>query len=110
MAQDTSEIAIEFVPASTPPIYCDGVWGGPTSRNYLSICFYLDRWPLPKTVIHQVTPNNLIGPEVERDVQKGLRREVVTEVIIDLLTAKDMIVWLQQQVESMEKSALARST
>ncbi len=105
MAEESPPERIEFhyiKGSAFRVVHADGVWGGPTSRGYITMAFYSERSPIPQSLVHEVTEGKL-GPEVERVTKKGVVREVDVEVMIDLDLAKSFQRWLTEKIEALEQ-------
>lgn len=84
-------------------VHCDGVWGGATPRGLISMNFYSERVTIPQKVTYTVSESSLIGSEIKRESKEGFIREVDCAVMLDLNTAKSLIVWLQEHINAIEK-------
>ena len=72
-------------------VHCDGVWGGATPRGLISISFFSERNPIPKTVSHaRPEQGQPLGEEISRKAKGGIIREVDVAVIMDLQMAKSL--------------------
>ena len=91
-------------------VHGDGVWGGVTSRGYISMSFYSERPPIPQKVVHKVTEANTLGDEVldDREMKEGVIREVGVEVLVDLPMAQSLLYWLREKVDFMENQLAAQ--
>jgi hypothetical protein len=85
-------------------IHADGAWGGITPRGTIILSFWSERPPIPKQIVHQVTPEGL-GEEIkgEREGRDAMIREVEVSVIMDIGAAKAFLAWLQEKVSAAEK-------
>lgn len=86
-------------------IHADGVWGGPTPRGYISMSFFSERIPIPRRLVYEVPKSGIIAgnaPPKETETKQGIIREVEADIMVDLETAKSMLVWLQEKVDALE--------
>ena len=89
-------------------VHADGVWGGPTPRGYITMSFYSERLPIPRSMTHELkppepnSPDRILGQEIARDSKKGIVREVEVEIMVDLVMAKSLIGWLKEKVQTLE--------
>ena len=108
MAEDNPKtIVYHYIKANGfQVVHGDGVWGGVTSRGYISMSFYSERPAIPRKVVHEVTEANTLGDEVlaEREMKGGVIRQVGVEVLVDLPMAKSLLLWLQEKVDFVEKN------
>jgi len=86
-------------------VHADGVFGGMTPRGGILLNFYNERFPIPTSVLHQITSSGEIGDEIrsEREGRKGIVREVEIGVQLDLAVAKAFVAWLQQKINDAEQ-------
>ena len=78
------------------------VVGGPTVNGAINMNFFIDRQPIPRTVVHRIN-NNALGEEIERDAKEGVVREVPFGVILDLETARTVRNWLDSMIQMVEQ-------
>ena len=104
MAEDSPDnVAFHYIKTNSfQVVHADGVWGGPTPRGYISMSFYSERHPIPQKIVHQITPQDTLGKEIDRDAKDGIVREVGVEVLIDLPMAKSLVPWLKEKIASLE--------
>lgn len=88
-------------------VHADGVHGGLTPRGLIQANFYSERHPIPKMTVHSVI-NGRIGKETReaRVTRDGAVREVEVGVVFDLSLAKNLIKWLQEKIDAVEKAEL----
>jgi hypothetical protein len=87
-------------------IHADGVYGGVNPRGDLFINFFNERFPIPTTIVHELKASGELGEEVrsERETRNAIVREVEVGVHVELGVAKQMVEWLQQKIEIIEKA------
>ena len=83
-------------------VHADGVWGGPTPRGYITMSFFSERAPIPRTISFELESQGTLGEETSRDTKGGLIREVDVEVVVDLRMAKSLVGWLNEKVQNLE--------
>lgn len=74
--------------------YMDGAVGGITPHGKIHISFYLERGAVPKSVVHEVDENGVLGHQVSVDRKRGIIREMNCGVILDVKVARDLRDWL----------------
>jgi hypothetical protein len=86
-------------------IHVDGAFGGITPRLDIRMAIFNERHPIPKVMVHHVTPEGGLGEEItERRVTKeGVVREVEADLIMDYGTAKAIHEWLGKKIEAIEE-------
>jgi hypothetical protein len=87
-------------------VHADGAIGGTSPRLELFITFYSERFPIPKVLVYQKTPEGSPGEELtaERESKAGIIREAEVGVTLDLPTAKSLAVWLNEKIAELEKA------
>jgi uncharacterized alpha/beta hydrolase family protein len=83
-------------------IYTDGLIGGLTPANAVSLSFYATRNPIPKSTLHEVAPNKAVNPTgiPSKDSKFGIIREIEVGVYMNKETAKDIFEFLKKIFES----------
>lgn len=87
-------------------IHADGAWGGVAPGSAIHLCFWSQRPPIPTKMVHAVSSDGTLGDEIKdnRETREGLVREIEADVVMDLPTARELINWLKEKVEQVEKS------
>jgi len=101
------KIRIEYIKSNFFRILrADGAIGGTSPRLELFITFYSERFPIPKVLVYQATPEGAPGEEVsaEREVKSGVIREAEVGITMDLPTAKSFASWLNEKIVELEKT------
>jgi hypothetical protein len=95
-------------------VRCDGVVGGLNSQGDLIVNVYSERSPIPRSVVHELSPDMSLGPEMGRKVRDGVVREVEISFSMNLQMAKSMRDWIDKCVieaeEIKKKYDIMRST
>jgi hypothetical protein len=83
----------------------EGFIVGPTPGGMIHIEAYSVRAAIPKTVIHEVSPDGNLGPEVkeERQGKKGIIREVEGQIVMRVEVARDLVRVLTPFIDQLEK-------
>jgi len=86
-------------------IHVDGAWGSITPSLSIQMAIFNERRAIPKQTVQVINPDGTIGPEIqEKRVERdALIREVEADLVMDLQTAKNIIIWLQQRVTQIEQ-------
>ncbi len=82
-------------------IYADGLIGGLTPTNSISLSFFATRGPIPKSALHKIGPNNLVDPIgiPSKESKTGIIREIEVGVYMNQQTAKDIYEFLKKILE-----------
>jgi hypothetical protein len=85
-------------------IHVDGAHGGVTLRGLIEVNLYSERATIPQTTALQVHPDGRIGEEIKSEIvsRSGLIREVEVGAVMDLATARALLVWLQDKIDALE--------
>ena len=100
-----SEIAFHLIKGNLfRVIYVDGVYGGVTPRGDFRVAVFNERNPLPDTMVHSVTSEGTLGPEMpeRRVVRNGIVREVEADLVMNYGTAKVVHKWLGEKITAFE--------
>lgn len=85
-------------------IHIDGVVGGVTPSNLIHVAIYSERPPIPKEMVYEVNPDGTLGEAVhdETVTLDGLVREMEVDILLDIVKAKGISEWLQEQITVAE--------
>ena len=98
-------IAVHYLKSSFfRVVAAEGVWGGVTPSLKISMAFWNQRHPIPTKQVFAITDQDTIGEELrpDRETRAGLVREVETEVLMDLHTAREFRSWLDERISALE--------
>tara|TARA_R110002074_G_scaffold236277_1_gene408155 strand:+ start:1355 stop:1771 length:417 start_codon:yes stop_codon:yes gene_type:complete len=89
-------------------IHCDGMYGGLTTRGYVSVTFYNERTTLPRRSTREVITSDdgdgaNLGPEVVEDSLEGVMRQLEATVFFDLTTAREFHAWFTNKLTLLEQ-------
>lgn len=103
MSNEEKKIKVKFhIPDDHKLHFSTSVWGGINAKGMVEIHFLHDRPPLPK-VSNDVIDEN--GNLLESNIDTGgynIVRTVQTGVVMDIDSAKNLLIWLQQKIEAWE--------
>lgn len=83
-------------------VHGDGVWGGVTPRGGISMSFFSERGPIPKSLRYALSADGNLGEIEESDSKGGIVREVEVTVMIDLDVARSLVSWLEDHIKKAE--------
>lgn len=89
------------------PVYVNGAYGGVSAQGEIVANFFLERLPLPNSVTHKVSENNIVGEVIDeknnpQDLNKSLIRFVQSGIIVNVETARQIRNWLDKQIKLLE--------
>jgi len=86
-------------------IHVDGAHGGITSRNFINLSFYSERFPIPKSSKYEVNQDRTIGNLManSEDSKNGIIREYEIGVYMDIRTASEIAYFLLDRVKELNK-------
>ena len=81
-------------------IHADGVYGGgtPTPGNIM-MTFFNHRLPFPEKMVRDANGKEIVS---KRDVKHGFEQEFEVSIVMNLETAKIMLVWLTNTIKNTE--------
>lgn len=79
-------------------VAANGVWGGLTPRGELHLDFMLDSIGIPAAVVHSITAEGGLGPEITRQPPKVVSRELQFGVLLSLGHAESIANWILDKV------------
>ena len=101
------KIRIEYVKSNFfRVVHVDGAFGGTTPRLDLFITFYSERFPIPRILTYEMSPQGAPIKEIveERESKEGIIRESEVGLLLDLPSAKSLLQWLGEKVAELEKT------
>ncbi len=102
MGEKPKHLKFKYVyPEDLRDLYVNGLYGGVTPRNELYAHFYSERHPIPKSVIHEITPGEKLGPEVSIEKGGDVVRFVQASIAMNLDTAIAFRDWLTNNIKFM---------
>jgi len=100
------QVAIDFIKSNSfRVIHVDGVWGGVMPPGTVQMALFSQRPVIPQQVSYKVTPMGTLGAEIpEERVSRRvlLIREVEVDAILNVDTAKELVVWLVQKIQTLD--------
>ena len=105
MEEKPTKITFKYVyPEDLRDLYINGIFGGATPRKEIYAHLYSERHPIPKTVVHSVEQNGMLGPEEKTEKGGDIVRFVQTSIVMDLNTAIAFRDWLSQRIEFIQST------
>lgn len=110
MSQEKFPMRIRYVyepDRELRPQYAHGVWGGINAQGEVEINFYTESDKLPPFSERLVAADGTFGSEI-LPFEENLRevtRHIHSKIILSYHTARDVLEWLEDKVESLEMDA-----
>ena len=82
----------------------DGAYGGVTLKAEINLNFYLDTLDMPKSIVHALDSRGSIGPEITTEKKAESIRELCAGVVMDVTTAKSVVLWLNDKIKQAESA------
>lgn len=84
--------------------YAHGVWGGINPQGEIEINFYTELDKIPASSERYLKPDGTFGPELTliEDDSRTVIRKIHSKVLINHKTAKALLGWLAQKIETLE--------
>ncbi|HLJ90506.1 MAG TPA: hypothetical protein VKZ53_27100 [Candidatus Angelobacter sp.] len=107
MANDTQPASVTFRYVRSNffrVIHIDGGYGGLTPSGGIFFSVYNDRTPTPDETVQLINEDGTLGPELieKTKVKEGVEREVEACILMNVQTAKAVLVWLEERVKMAE--------
>ena len=102
--KDVIEIKIKYhIPDDHRLHYVTGAWGGVSPDGMVEMNFYHERPPLPKDLtIKADADGKIINEEPNTKGYAGIR-SVQTGITMNINTAREVLKWLEDNIEAFEK-------
>ncbi|MGB7913498.1 MAG: hypothetical protein WCF59_14880 [Desulfobaccales bacterium] len=103
--EESKRIKFDFIKSNFfRVIHVDGVFGGVSPQRLIHMSVWNERWPIPKQVSHKLLPESKLGEEITEDriSRDAIVREVEAHLIMNLETAKQTSIWLQEKIKIIE--------
>jgi hypothetical protein len=86
-------------------LYIDGAYGGVTPRGHISLSFFAERFPIPKSTDFEidVTKSSMTKISDSNDSKTGVLREYEIGIYMTLESAKSLSDMLQKKVLELEE-------
>lgn len=87
------------------PIYCNGAFGGISTHGEIIANFFLERMPIPNSVMNDVNPDGSLGGIVSvepENLDQTVIRHVSTGIVLNEESAKAIYEWLGNQIQELE--------
>ncbi|WP_035068922.1 hypothetical protein [Nitratidesulfovibrio termitidis] len=84
--------------------YAHGVWGGINPQGEIEMSFYIETDKMPPFSERLVAPDGSFGHEVAPydENLKVITRHIRSKVVLNYHTARAVLEWLEEKVETLE--------
>ena len=82
-------------------VHADGAFGGLTPSGNIHMSIYSERFAIPRFVVQRVADGK-VGEETSREGKDWVIRELEVDIVMDVVTAKGLLIWLQQKMALLE--------
>jgi hypothetical protein len=96
------EFTTEYDPAYRV-VGCNGIFGGLTPRGDLKLDFFEEYQAIPDRMTNKVTPEGVIGEEIERVPPMHTVRMMRVSILMPPSQIPAMIEWLQDKRQFLER-------
>ncbi len=104
-SQPTQELKVKYIlSAKYSHVFVDGIFGGVTPKGRIHAAVYSEKMVYPKSSSLSILPDGT--PTENLPSADCVEREVIAGLDFDLNTARSVLKWLQEKVDTLE-AALA---
>lgn len=100
------QIQFNYVfPENYNPLYCNGAFGGVSTRGEIIANFFFERMTIPKSMTHLVNPDGTLSGIVSvdpEDVDNNIVRYVTTGIVLSEESAESIYAWLGTQLQDLK--------
>lgn len=84
-------------------VFASGLIGGITGQGLINMDIYTDRVVIPRKTYADINPNGSITDlPAENEAKDGVIREVQFGIVMDVDTAKSIVLWIQNNIALIE--------
>ena len=90
------------------PNYTHGVWGGINPLGEIELNFYVESDKIPQFSERSMNEEGELGPEMAPydAKERTVMRNIHSKIIVNYHTARALLEWLEEKVESLESEEL----
>jgi hypothetical protein len=85
-------------------LHVDGAYGGVGPHGHIHMAVFNERTAIPQLVEHEISPTGQLGKELDRVSKDGVIRELEGDLVFDVETAKALVVWIKDKIDTIEQS------
>lgn len=89
--------------------HADGAWAGITPQAEIQLAFFNDLRPMPEVVVHEISPDGMLGEEVAREhYPLNIIREANVTVVLNQEAAQNLIELVQRMLAEITSRSSAK--
>lgn len=88
------------------PSYCNGAFGGISTRGEIVVNFFHERMPIPYHTTHTVSESGILSGVNEtnpEDLNDIVIRHITNGIVLNEESARSIHEWLGEQIKELEK-------
>ena len=105
MSEDR-QIKFKYVfPENYNPVYCNGAFGGISTRGEIVANFFLERMPIPKSMTNAVNLDGTLSDVVDlepENLNEIVIRYISTGIVLNEESARSIHAWLGEQIQELD--------
>lgn len=82
----------------------DGAIGTLAPNGKVSLSFFVERGPIPKTVTHEIEEDGTLGPVKKKTGKEGVVREIQSGILLDIESLRDLCEQLTAMLTKFEEA------
>ena len=93
-------------PKDYNPVYCNGAYGGISTRGEIVANFFLERMPIPYSITTPVNEDGTLSDAVSaepQDLNETVIRYISTGIVLTENNARSIYEWLGSQIQELER-------
>lgn len=109
-SQDSQPSSVKFHFIKSPlfrVMHIDGAYGGIGPHGHIHMAVFNERVAIPQLVEHEISATGQLGKELDRVSRDGIIRELEGDLVFDLDTAKALVRWIQEKINTIEQAQKA---
>lgn len=108
------QIKFKYVfPKDYNPVYCNGAYGGISTSGEIVANFFLERMPIPNSIMNSVNEDGSLSGEVAvepEDLKETVIRYISTGIVLSEASAKSIYEWLGNHIQELENRKAIHNT
>ncbi len=84
-------------------IHVDGAYGSVTPQGAILVCFFNERFPIPRETTHDVLDGNVAGEPRSRESKEGIVREIDVAAVFRPSAARRVGQWLIDKADEAQR-------
>lgn len=100
-------------PKDYNPVYCNGAYGGISTRGEIVANFFLERMPIPYSITTPVNEDGTlsgVASTAPEDMNETVIRYISTGIVLTENNAKSIYEWLGNHIQELERRKSIENT